>query len=68
MKKINYLAALFLAVLVLSSCGGLNKMKQNAGDISYNVVPEILETHAGEVEVTITGTFPEKYFNKKSNR
>lgn len=41
-------------------------MKQNAGDISYNVVPEILETHAGEVEVTITGTFPEKYFNKKA--
>jgi hypothetical protein len=66
MKKINYLAALFLAVLVLSSCGGLNKMKQDAGDISYNVVPEILETHAGEVEVTITGTFPEKYFHKKA--
>ncbi len=66
MKKINYLASLILAALVLSSCGGLNKMQQNASDISYNVVPEILETHAGEVEVTITGTFPEKYFNKKA--
>lgn len=66
MKKINYLASLLLAVLVLSSCGGLNKMKETAGDISYNVVPEILETHAGEVEVAITGTFPEKYFNKKA--
>ncbi len=66
MKKINYLASLILAVLVLSSCGGLNKMQQNASDISYKVVPEILETHAGEVEVTITGTFPEKYFNKKA--
>jgi tetratricopeptide (TPR) repeat protein len=41
-------------------------MQQNASDISYKVVPEILETHAGEVEVTITGTFPEKYFNKKA--
>ena len=66
MKKINYLASLILAVLVFSSCAGLNKMKQNAGDISYTVVPEILETHAGEVNVTITGTFPEKYFNKKA--
>ncbi|UCG26841.1 MAG: tetratricopeptide repeat protein [Bacteroidales bacterium] len=66
MKKINNLASLILAVLVLSGCGGLNKMKQNAGDISYNVEPEILETHAGEINVTITGTFPEKYFNKKA--
>jgi len=66
MKTINYLASLILAVLVLSSCGGLNKMQQNASDISYKVVPEILETHAGEVGVTITGTFPEKYFNKKA--
>ena len=54
-----------LAVLVLTSCSALKKMKKNANQISYQVVPEVLETHAGYVPVTIQGNFPEKYFNKK---
>lgn len=57
---------LVLAVALLSSCGGLNKMKTNAGDVNYDVVPEVLETHGGIVEVSIKGTFPEKYFDKNT--
>jgi hypothetical protein len=41
-------------------------MKKNASLINYDVVPEVLETHAGTVEVTIKGTFPEKYFDKNT--
>jgi hypothetical protein len=26
----------------------------------------VLETHGGEVDVTIRGTYPENYFNKKA--
>ena len=67
MKKIPLNLALFvLAVLILSSCGGLNKMRNTATDVRYNVTPEVLEAHAGEVEVTIRGTYPEKYFHKKA--
>ncbi|MGB8492462.1 MAG: hypothetical protein WCE64_15515, partial [Bacteroidales bacterium] len=39
---------------------------KDAGDIKYDVTPKVLETHAGMVNVTIKGTFPEKYFNKKA--
>lgn len=41
-------------------------MKTNADQVNYKIVPEVLQTHAGEVEVTIQGTFPEKYFDKNT--
>lgn len=66
MKKIRSYFVLVLAVAFLSSCNGLNKMKKSAGDVNYDVVPEVLEAHGGVVEVTIKGTFPEKYFDKNT--
>ncbi len=66
MKKIRSYFILFLAAAFLSSCAGLNKMKKEAGDIRYDVTPQVLEAHGGLVNVTINGTFPEKYFNKKA--
>ena len=66
MKKINYLTSLILVVAVLSSCANLNKMKQTSGNIKYEVIPEVLETHGGEVAVTIKAAFPEKFFLKQA--
>jgi len=66
MKKVSYFVSLVLAVALLSSCGGLNKMLKEAGNVNYQVVPEVLEAHSGNVAVTITGSFPESYFNKKA--
>ncbi len=67
MKKTHFnLALFFLALIVLSSCGGLNKMRNDAADVRYNVTPEVLETHAGEVEVTIRGTYPANYFHRNA--
>jgi len=66
MKKVRSYFILILAAAFLSSCSGLNKMKKDAGDVKYEVTPKILEAHAGMVNVTIVGTFPEKYFNKKA--
>lgn len=66
MKKIKSYFILILAAGVISGCSGLNKMKKEAGDIKYEVTPKVLETHGGMVNVTIKGTFPEKYFNKKA--
>ncbi|WP_167605190.1 tetratricopeptide repeat protein [Maribellus sediminis] len=67
MKRINFKPfALIVAVaVVLSSCSGLNKMKKNADQINFKVTPEVLEAHASEVDVAITGRFPSKYFHKK---
>lgn len=66
MKKIKNYFILILAAVFLASCSGLNKMKKNAGDIKYEVTPKVLEAHGGMVNVTIKGTFPEKYFSKKA--
>jgi tetratricopeptide (TPR) repeat protein len=67
MKRLTLnLLTLGVAAFVLSSCGGINKMVENSSTVKYEVKPSPLETHAGQVEVTIKTTFPEKYFNKKA--
>ncbi len=65
MKKISQsLIVLGLAVFLLSSCGGLNRMQRNADEVRYDVTPEILEAHASEVEAAIRGTYPDRYFHR----
>lgn len=64
-NKLSYLATLFAAI-VLSSCGGLNKMKDKASSVQYSANPQVLESKGGQVEVTISGKYPAKYFNKKA--
>ena len=66
MKKFRSYFILTLAAVVISSCSGLNKMKKNEGLVKYEVTPKVLETHAGLVNVTIKGVFPDKYFDKKT--
>ena len=66
MKKFKSYFILILAAAVMSSCSGLNKMKKNASLVKYEVTPKVLETHGGMVEVTVIGTFPQKYFDKKT--
>ena len=67
MKSLSFKPVLFvLMVLVLSGCAGLNKMKKNADQIQFKVTPEVLESHAGKVDVAIDGRFPAKYFDKKA--
>jgi tetratricopeptide (TPR) repeat protein len=67
MKKVHVnILFMLLAVFVLSSCGGLNKMKKDAPTVKYDVTPEVLEAHAGEVSVAVKGTYPQKYFDKKT--
>jgi tetratricopeptide (TPR) repeat protein len=66
MKKLNYLALFTFTALILSSCGGLNKMQEMSTDVSYTVTPEVLEEHADQVDVKIDVRYPAKYFNKKA--
>ena len=66
MKKFRSYFILILAAALLSSCSGLNKMKKNSNLVKYEVTPKVLETHAGIITVTIKGTFPAKYFDKKT--
>ena len=66
MKRIIYVFLIVLSAVALSSCAGINKMKKDAADVSYQVKPSPLEEHGGKVAVTVKGVFPEKYFNKKA--
>jgi tetratricopeptide (TPR) repeat protein len=66
MKKFRSYFILILTAAVLTSCSGLNKMKKNSNLVKYEVTPKVLETHAGVVNVTIKGTYPAKYFDKKT--
>ncbi len=66
MKKLTYLALFTFVAFAISSCGGLNKMKEKAADVSYTVTPEILEEHGDQVAVKIDVKYPAKYFNKKA--
>ncbi len=66
MKKFRSYFILILAAIVMTSCSGLNKMKKNSDLVKYEVTPKVLRTDAGVVTVTIKGTFPSKYFDKKT--
>jgi len=48
------------------SCGGPQKMADNASLVKYKVTPDPLETHGGKVVLTIDVSYPEKYFHKKA--
>ena len=60
MKNFRSVFVLILAVLVMSGCNPLKKMQKNAGDISYEVTPKVLEAHGGKVALNIKGVFPAK--------
>lgn len=64
--KLRTLGVFVLAIFLFSGCAGLKKMKKNANQIQFKVTPEVLETHAGRVDLAIDGRFPAKYFNKKA--
>jgi len=66
MKNFRSYFILILVAAIMTSCSGLKKMKTNANLIKYEVTPSILKTDAGIVPVTIKGTFPAKYFDKKT--
>ncbi len=65
-KSITLLSALFLISVLFTGCNSLNKMVKKYGEVKYEVTPNPLEVHADKVSVTIKGTIPAKYFNKKA--
>ncbi|HOT14330.1 MAG TPA: tetratricopeptide repeat protein [Bacteroidales bacterium] len=68
MRKVHYskLAVLLSLAVVLGSCSGLKKMQEQASTTKFELTPKVLEMHNGEVNATISGKFPPKYFNKKA--
>ena len=63
MRKSFFIFAAAASMIALSSCS--SKLGELSAD-NFNVVPNPLETQAGQVPLTINGKFPEKYMKKKA--
>ena len=63
--KITKILFLSLIISILTSCG-LSNMASKYESVNINVMPPTLQAHAGNVEVNIEVSFPEKYFAKIS--
>ena len=61
MKKIH-LSVIVASLFALCSCSKIGEMSSKY----FAVTPQVLEAVNGEVPVTISGTFPEKFFPKKA--
>lgn len=59
-KKLVFMSA--ASILLLTSCSKLGPLTAD----NFTVVPNPMESHAGQVPVTINGSFPEKYMKKKA--
>jgi outer membrane protein OmpA-like peptidoglycan-associated protein len=66
-KNVKVVFATVTTAVILASCGGLGKMVKNANKISYEVTPKPLEMHGDSVAVTIKGTYPANFFNRRAN-
>jgi tetratricopeptide (TPR) repeat protein len=60
------IAVMIILAITLASCNSLNKMAKNFNAVTYEVNPEVLETHGGKVSFTVKGNIPPKFFNKKA--
>ena len=63
--RFQLIGSVALAAL-MASCASLDKMKEAAKDITYDVTPEVLETHKGKVAMSIKATIPAKMWDKKT--
>ncbi len=65
MKRNNLILVSALALgIVFSGCNPLKKMKDRADEVKYTVNPPVLELVGNEVNISINGSYPAKYFNK----
>jgi Flp pilus assembly protein TadD len=57
-------AVIAILSLFLASCADLKDMIKNADKITYKVDPSPLAMNGEKVDISISGKFPPKYFNK----
>ncbi len=64
-RNSKLIALVVIASAVLMACNPLNKMVKRQGEVNYELTPNPVEMHGDTIAITFTGSFPEKYFNKK---
>jgi outer membrane protein OmpA-like peptidoglycan-associated protein/Tfp pilus assembly protein PilF len=67
MKKVQvFLLLLTSTILLVVGCSSPSKMLKNAATLKYEVSPNPLEMKGDSVEISVTGNFPPKFFNKSA--
>ncbi len=65
-QRLAFFLPLMTLLLALPSCGGLGKMEKAMEELNLSMDPEPLTLRGNEVELNLSGTFPEKFFAKKA--
>lgn len=66
-QPLAFLLPAFALLLTLPGCGGLGKMEKAIEELNLKMDPEPLVLRGNEVQLNLSGTFPEKYFAKKAS-
>ena len=66
-QPLAFLLPAFALLLTLPGCGGLGKMEKAIEELNLKMDPEPLVLRGDEVQLNLSGTFPEKYFAKKAS-
>ena len=64
-KNINFLSALILGFAAIA-CSSPEKMAEMAENVTVKCEPAVLEVVAGEIDATVSVTYPEDYFHPKA--
>ncbi|MGB0886974.1 MAG: tetratricopeptide repeat protein [Vicingaceae bacterium] len=64
-RNLKVLSLVATAAIILTACNPLSKMVKRQGEVNYELTPNPLEMHSDSIAISLTGSFPEKYFNKK---
>ena len=65
MKRNLVLVSALAVCILFSGCNPLKNMKKGAETVKYTVNPPVLELVGDQVNVSINGSYPAGYFNKK---
>lgn len=63
--SMKFFSVLIIMAFIMSSCG-VKKMITDYEKVDYQVTPEVLKVQGDDVEFTIKGTYPPKYFKKRA--
>ena len=64
-KNINFLSALVLGFAAIA-CSSPEKMAEMAENVTVKCEPAVLEVVGGEIDATVSVTYPEDYFHPKA--
>ena len=66
MKKTIYFLSAIVSGFMAASCSSPEKMAEMAENVTIKCEPAVLEVVAGEIDATVSVTYPEDYFHPKA--